>query len=173
MKVKNVEINKWIPVMISKYTYLDMQEQIKQAEDGTMAQCNLRRDIEKKFKEYKEEQERLIKFKDNKILGLEKRIKELEIKIKEDFPKVITRKLNSQKGGYVKQINILKNTISGYRLKAQLKEKEFKALEEKNNNQALKIKELLDEQGHTIEEYMNDGLPHKTKKALLKKNRRK
>ena len=173
MKLKNVEINKYIPMIISKFTYIDMQEQIVQGEKGTLEQCNLRRHIEKEYKELKEDHEQLIKFKDKQILGLEREIKKLDTKIKNDIPKDIARKINSQKGGYTKQINKLNNIILQFECENKALKEEIKLSEERNYNQAKKIKELLSGQKHIIEEYQQDGLPQSTKKALSNKEKRK
>lgn len=163
---KNKDRYKYIPMVISKYTYIDMQEQIKQAEDGTMAQCNLRNKMEKDFKEYKESQKEIIKFKDKKISDLESKIKEYEEELNTKVPKKITRTLNAQKGGYTKEINKLTRKIDAKERVIEEYKIALEKAEKKNDLQAAKIRELTSNQKHSIEEYQQDGLPQQTKKTL-------
>ena len=154
-------------VKITMEEYEDLKKQIKDAEEGTLRENHAKIQVQKEFKNYKIHTEETLKFKDRKINSLDKTINEKNMII-ESFPDVLDKRLKGQKGGYIKQINALKDRISTYEKQKHISDKEFKALEEKNNLQALKIKELLGKKEHTSEEYKQNGLPKTTKKALLK-----
>jgi len=84
-------------------------------------------------------------------------------------------RLSSEKGGYIKENNKLRAKLDAKDRVIEEYEKAIENLENKNQIQLEKIKELSQKVEHETIEYENDGLPRQTKQVLTvkRKNRRK
>ena len=171
--MKKINIDKYLIKIVSKERYNDLNNELDELRKEKRRLVRLSnsltercQELEKLLKIKTNEYNRLVKELDRKI----NQLKQSSNKIDEQRDKI--RRLNGAAGGYTKEINKLKDKIATQKLAEKVLREEFKALEEKNHNQALKIKELLSGQVHTTEEYKNNGLPHSTKKALSNRKRR-
>lgn len=130
------ELNKEIDVTTSK-----KNQALKDKEKIINIKNTEIKRLEDKIRKDKEAHIIEVTKKNGLIENLNKEIETIKIKLSS---------LTSSKGGYTKEINKLKE--------------EIKELTNKNQNQAIKIQELLKGKIHTTEEYKNNGLRKNMKK---------
>lgn len=99
------------------------------------------------------------------------------VKLEKELSKIREEniKLGTAKGGLTKENNKLKTLLNAKIYVIKEYEKAIENLENKNQVQSEKIKELSQKVEHETIEYENDGLPKQTKQVLTakRKNRRK
>lgn len=183
--IENKKINQFKPMIISKYTYIDMQNDIERLERDIHHQRNLtaaaNRDSEQSRKEY----DQLFKLKEKEQRKMESIIQKKNKEIdsltneKDKLNKKVTQKSNTLKDyetqikALTRRVNYLESQLNAKDLALDENKKSIEELEVRNKIQADKIRAFASNTEHLPEEYKGDGLPKQTKKALKKNKKEK